>query len=164
VNPTRPFSPFCFAALVALGRHDEVEKCIADAARHPGGPTLAATLMLESSVEMRGHGLPAGGRRMAERALASLRSIPESKLDAAGRRRLVLALLCAERWQEAAPLHAALAAAWGEKDEAIELLERAIAEGYSEGYSPSSYSFHRSVELAPLLGYPPFEELMKPKG
>ena len=206
------------AALVALGRRDEVEKSVAEAARRPGEPTLAAALMLDASDELRGHGFPADARAMAERSVVSLRALPNGRLNAEGRRTLALALLGAERWQEAVPLLAtlekedppgairwkglrafaayragdmatgsrlenelrrldrpyllgedtfylaALAAARGDKDRAVELLGEAISEGYSEDVvSPASYSFHRAVQLAPLLGYPPFEVLTRPK-
>ena len=53
---------------------------------------------------------------------------------------------------------AGIAAHIGEKERAFELLREALAEGYSlEG-------LHADFRLEPLRGYPPFEELMKPKG
>lgn len=59
---------------------------------------------------------------------------------------------------------AGLAAHRGEKEKAVELLRKALAHGYfSEDAGASSFA-HRALELAPLLGYPPFEELVKPKG
>jgi hypothetical protein len=53
----------------------------------------------------------------------------------------------------------------GEKERAVDLLRTAI----SEGFSPDpSFSLARKAELQPALdslrGYPPFEELVKPKG
>lgn len=65
---------------------------------------------------------------------------------------------------------AALAAARGEKARSVDLLRQALAAGYlGESTGPSlssgaSFWAHRAIELAPLLGYPPFEELVKPKG
>ena len=64
---------------------------------------------------------------------------------------------------------AALAAARGEKARSVDLLRQALAAGYlgeSSGDSLSSgasFRAHRAIELAPLLGYPPFEELVRPR-
>jgi len=59
---------------------------------------------------------------------------------------------------------AGLAAHRGEKEKAVELLRQALAQGYFREEAGASFFAHRSLELAPLLGYPPFEELVKPKG
>ena len=58
---------------------------------------------------------------------------------------------------------AALAAARGEKGRSVDLLRQALAAGYVGESSGASFWAHRAIELAPLLGYPPFEELVKPK-
>jgi tetratricopeptide (TPR) repeat protein len=58
---------------------------------------------------------------------------------------------------------AALAAARGEKAEALDLLRQALAAGYLADNAGASFWAHRAVELAPLLGDPSFEELIKPK-
>ncbi len=54
---------------------------------------------------------------------------------------------------------ACIAAVFGDRDEALALLRRAIAEGVGYG----SY-LHTEIDLESLWGYPPFEELMKPQG
>jgi len=54
---------------------------------------------------------------------------------------------------------AAIAAHLGEKDRAVELL----AEAFSTGF-PYGTLFHNSMEFEPLWGYPPFQELIEPKG
>jgi tetratricopeptide (TPR) repeat protein len=59
---------------------------------------------------------------------------------------------------------AALAAHRGEKERAVALLRDALGEGTFDGYNGVSYWAHRSPELAPLFGTPPFEELVKPRG
>lgn len=58
---------------------------------------------------------------------------------------------------------AALAAQRGEKDRAAALLREGLVRGFSKGMLAVSYWAHRSPELAPLFGYAPFEELVKPK-
>ena len=54
---------------------------------------------------------------------------------------------------------ACIAAQLGEKDQAIALLKEAFAQGYSFGVS-----IHRDIDLEPLWDYPPFIELLRPKG
>jgi tetratricopeptide (TPR) repeat protein len=54
---------------------------------------------------------------------------------------------------------ARIAALLGERDEAIDLLRRALGEGVGHGIS-----LHVDMDLEPLRGYAPFEELMRPKG
>ena len=54
---------------------------------------------------------------------------------------------------------ASIAAHLGEKDRAVELL----AEAFSKGY-PYGFAFHNSMEFEPLWDYPPFQELIEPKG
>jgi serine/threonine protein kinase/tetratricopeptide (TPR) repeat protein len=54
---------------------------------------------------------------------------------------------------------ARIAALLGDRDGALELLRRAFAEG-----KPFDLSVHQEMDLEPLRGYPPFEELVKPKG
>jgi hypothetical protein len=60
---------------------------------------------------------------------------------------------------------ACITAQLGDKAKAVELLRDAIADGFGGMYDWSGYAdcVHRSKELAPLRGYPPFETLMKPK-
>ena len=96
------------------------------------------------------------------RALASLRS---GDLAAAARleeelRRMDRPYLLGEN----VVYLAALAAARGEKERAVDLLRQAIAAGHFDDFSSPSYYAHRAVSLAPLLGDPSFEELIKPKG
>jgi tetratricopeptide (TPR) repeat protein/TolB-like protein len=56
-------------------------------------------------------------------------------------------------------LRACIAAQQGERDRAVELLRTALANGFNiKGY------LHVYTFLEPLHGYPPFEELIKPKG
>lgn len=54
---------------------------------------------------------------------------------------------------------ARIQAVLGNRDEAVSLLRRAFAEGVGFGIW-----LHRDVDLEPLRGYPPFEELIRPKG
>jgi tetratricopeptide (TPR) repeat protein len=54
---------------------------------------------------------------------------------------------------------ACIAAHLGEKERAVELL----AEAFSKGY-PFSVLLHSSMDFEPLWDYPPFEELIEPKG
>jgi tetratricopeptide (TPR) repeat protein len=54
---------------------------------------------------------------------------------------------------------ACIAAHLGEKDRALGLLRDAFAQGYW-----FDLHIHRDLGLEPLWGYPPYEELMKPKG
>ena len=56
-----------------------------------------------------------------------------------------------------------VAAHLGQKDGAVALLRRSVAEGY-EATWPYAIWFHQFHGLAPLRGYPPFEELLRPKG
>ena len=37
-----------------------------------------------------------------------------------------------------------------------------LREAFSQGY-PFSLELHREIDLEPLRGYPPYEELVKPK-
>jgi tetratricopeptide (TPR) repeat protein/TolB-like protein len=61
---------------------------------------------------------------------------------------------------------AAIAAQLGDKEKAVELLREAIAQGFGGTLDYLGYAecLHRVPEMAPLRGYPPFEELIKPKG
>ncbi len=52
-----------------------------------------------------------------------------------------------------------IAAVLGDRDEAVSLLQRAFAEGYRYGIA-----VHREIDFESLRGYPPFSELLKPKG
>jgi hypothetical protein len=56
-------------------------------------------------------------------------------------------------------LRACIAAQGGERDQALELLRVALAHGVGAGDYLHVYAF-----LEPLHGYPPFEELIEPKG
>jgi tetratricopeptide (TPR) repeat protein len=47
----------------------------------------------------------------------------------------------------------------GQLDEAVRLLQRSLAEGHR-----FSDEFHRDINLEPLWDYPPFQELIEPKG
>jgi len=47
----------------------------------------------------------------------------------------------------------------GERDEAVELLRRAFAQGLAYGLW-----IHVDPDLEPLRGYPPYEEIVRPKG
>lgn len=61
-------------------------------------------------------------------------------------------------------LLALLAAQRGEKDRAVLLLREALVQGYANGVEAISFTAHRFSQFEPLRGYPPFEELVKPKG
>lgn len=59
---------------------------------------------------------------------------------------------------------ALIAAQLGQKDEAVTLLRTAVSEGYTPGWLSYTATFERSPPLESLRGYPPYEELVKPKG
>jgi hypothetical protein len=61
---------------------------------------------------------------------------------------------------------AMIAASLGDKAAAVQLLREAIAQGLGIGVEWEGYAvlLHRAPEMAPLRGYPPFEELLKPTG
>jgi len=56
----------------------------------------------------------------------------------------------------------------GDKERAVALLREAVAQGAGMGDVPDIYGYgfiyRHSMDLEPLRGYPPFEELIKPKG
>jgi len=54
---------------------------------------------------------------------------------------------------------AGIAASLGEKEQAVELLREAFAQG-----QPYGAYLHRSLALEPLWDYPPFQDLLRPKG
>ncbi len=61
---------------------------------------------------------------------------------------------------EATPYNrACIAALLGDRERAVELLKEAHARGMRHGLE-----LHRDPDLAPLHGYPPFEELIEPQG
>lgn len=63
-------------------------------------------------------------------------------------------------WGEPTFWRACIAAQLGEKDRAVDLLRKAIAQG---GWSGHFLITHVETILEPLRGYAPYEELMKPK-
>jgi hypothetical protein len=59
---------------------------------------------------------------------------------------------------------ACFAAALGKKDEAVLLLRDALSQGFPpKGASSPAEVLRHHLALEPLRGYPPFEELIKPK-
>lgn len=57
----------------------------------------------------------------------------------------------------------AIIAAWlGEKETAVRLLQEAIGQGLQE--STDNADLNKDMDLEPLRDYPPFQELIKPKG
>jgi tetratricopeptide (TPR) repeat protein len=52
-----------------------------------------------------------------------------------------------------------IASLLGERELAVRLLQQALAEGFDD-----PMALHRDTDLEPLHGYPPFEELRRPKG
>ncbi len=54
---------------------------------------------------------------------------------------------------------ACIAALQGDQEQAVQLLRDALAQGL-----PFDWRFHRDVNLEPLRDYPPFQELIRPKG
>jgi tetratricopeptide (TPR) repeat protein len=54
---------------------------------------------------------------------------------------------------------ARIAALLGEKEQAVALLKEAFSQGQAYGVS-----VHRDIDLEPLWDYPPFKELLRPKG
>ncbi len=59
---------------------------------------------------------------------------------------------------------AEVAAQQGKKEEAVSLLREALIQGYANGFQGIWVTTHTKSELEPLRGYPPYEELVKPKG
>ncbi len=55
---------------------------------------------------------------------------------------------------------AQIAAQLGEKEQAVEFLRRAFAEGYARNHTVLHFVF---VRLDPLRDYPPFVELVRPR-
>jgi DNA-binding winged helix-turn-helix (wHTH) protein/tetratricopeptide (TPR) repeat protein/TolB-like protein len=85
-----------------------------------------------------------GARRIAEKLLTSEEADPIAE-------RLVR--------PERTYWRACIAAQLGECDEAVRLLQRSFAEGLR-----FSDEFHRDINLEPLWDFPPFQELIAPKG
>ena len=54
---------------------------------------------------------------------------------------------------------ACIATLLGEKDRAVALLKEAFGQGRSYGVD-----LHRDIDLEPLWDYPPFKEILRPKG
>ncbi len=54
---------------------------------------------------------------------------------------------------------ARIAAVLEDRDDAMDLLRRAIDQGVYDGYGP-----HRDIDFESLRDYPPFRELLRPKG
>ena len=137
-------------ALEQAGRWDEagqvIERGIARWAAAEGSNQPLNRLRLNSLVNWRGEaGVLAVKRGEPEAAEPHLRWLEELVLTYPfGRTRL---------WQ------ARIAAQLGSKDEAVELLRQTFAEGYA-----NHMSIHIDHHLDPLRGYPPFEELVRPKG
>ena len=71
---------------------------------------------------------------------------------------------CGEPTVRAARIYALL----GERERAVKLLQEAVALGYGGAEWPDPYGygllFSHAMDLESLHGYPPFEELIKPKG
>jgi serine/threonine protein kinase/tetratricopeptide (TPR) repeat protein len=90
-----------------------------------------------------------GDRAGAERIAAELRKVERP-------------YLFGENFYQCACIEAQL----GDKAKAVELLRDAIAKGIGGTLDWYGYAeaFHRAPELAPLRGYEPFEELIRPKG
>jgi tetratricopeptide (TPR) repeat protein len=89
--------------------------------------------------------------------------------DRAGAERIAEELRQIDRpylYGEALYSRAMIAASLGDKAAAVQLLREAIAQGLGVGVEWEGYAvlLHRAPEMAPLRGYPPFEELIKPKG
>jgi hypothetical protein len=61
---------------------------------------------------------------------------------------------------------ARIAARAGDKERAVALLRQAVAGGlWFGGFNSPTFDFGRSEpEFAPLRGYAPYEELLRPKG
>jgi len=54
---------------------------------------------------------------------------------------------------------ACIAAHLGEKQQAVDLLQQALTEGYW-----FQTQLHRTIDFEPLWDYPAFKELLRPKG
>ena len=57
-----------------------------------------------------------------------------------------------------------IAALLGEKELAVRLLQEALSQGVLYQLQLGLYYIHPNMDLEPLYDYPPFQELIKPKG
>jgi len=139
------------ASLAAGGDATRKEEALLGALLHaeelPEAAELAARLLARDETSPRGIGYSGlvaarrGRREDAERALAELDRLQAPY--AAGER---------EFWR------AAITAWLGRSDEATRLLRQAFGAGYSQA------DVRCHLPLEPLRGYPPFEELTRPRG
>ena len=58
---------------------------------------------------------------------------------------------------------AQIAAQLDDREEAVQLLQEAISQGYNFQSGTHGDRFHADSYLRPLRGYPPYEELVKPR-
>lgn len=58
---------------------------------------------------------------------------------------------------------ASIASLLGDKERAVSLLREAVAQGYPFDNHGYAFRCHESIDFEPLHGYPPFEELIRPK-
>jgi tetratricopeptide (TPR) repeat protein/TolB-like protein len=106
---------------------------------------------------------------LAVRFRGRLGVIAARRGDGAGAERIAEELRQIDRpylYGESLYSRAMIAASLGDKPAAVQLLREAIAQGLGLGVEWEGYAvlLHRAPEMAPLRGYPPFEELLKPKG
>ena len=59
---------------------------------------------------------------------------------------------------------AKIAAALGDREDAVSLFRQAVAEGLSFWNISSGSRFHHDIDLESLRGYAPFDEILKPEG
>lgn len=198
-------------ALAALGRPAQVERLLDEVEQLPHeAPFTPGMVMVNTAAEFQAHGHEETAMQVARRAVRwwHSRSLdPPSRPD---RFSLALALILADRPDEAdtllrelategedtevatllatlaarrgeattalgisselqgrggpgfggdSYLRARIAARLGDRDGAVTLLREAIANGMA-----FSIWLHRDIDLQPLRGYPPYEELIRPKG
>ena len=122
-------------ALVLRGRDREARAAYGKlAAEHPDNPEYVGALALLAAGR--------GDRAGAERASEKLQIFPAPGLYGAN------------TYQRAR-----IAAALGEKDPAVGFLRQAFAEGL-----PFTVRIHQDTAFEPMRDYPPFRELLRPKG
>ncbi len=202
------------AALIALGRINEVEKLIEESITlyRPGGTHSPGGTMRTAGEELRAHGYADAATTSFDQAIQWYRSRPAEEMDSLLRYGYGLTLYYARRWEEAKSIfeefakeapeniqyqgylgcmaarqgdrekalkaserlknlkqpylrgehtyyRACIAAILGEKDKAVTLLKDSFLQGYRYGLY-----LHRDFDFESLWDYPPFIELLKPKG
>jgi uncharacterized protein YoaH (UPF0181 family) len=138
-------------ALAGLGRTDGVIEIVDSFLRAQTHGMSVGEFMSLTAQELRAHGHRHKAEEMAARSVSWYESHPSALPDESWQFGYALWML--GRWR------AAIAAHLGEKERAAELLSEAFSKGY-----PYHVRLHSQLELEPIWDYPPFQELIRPKG